>query len=117
VKGRCVMAGRRKRERPLPRLTLLAYSRAELQRFSDAAELVAAAARELPELMQRLRVAVDVLEKRSQAAHKANRTRKEANGPPLIPADVLDALPDQLDQVPPPGMEVNNRPDLAGKPG
>lgn len=79
------MKRRTKGKTALPRLTVLAYSRLELQRFSAAAESVAAAARDLVYLVGVLSAQVDRLEKRSGAAKKANQTRRQGNSPPAPP--------------------------------
>lgn len=67
---------KRKKKAALPRLTLLAYSRSDLQRLSDAAEQLITAAHDIDRALDRL----EALVARSEAAKRANNTRK-ANRP------------------------------------
>lgn len=85
----------------LPRLTMLAMSSKELQRFSDAAEQVAGLAHLMVGLMTRLDACVTRLEKRSNAARKANQTRREA--PPVETAAVDPPMVDGAVFPPYPG--------------
>jgi len=63
----------KKRKASLPRLTMLAMSKRELTRFSDACERVVGLVEQLAALVARL----ELMTARSEAARKANRTRKE----------------------------------------
>jgi len=63
----------RKKKTTLPRLSILAYNRQELQRWVDATERLVSAAAALTGIVERL----EALTARSEAARKANRTRAE----------------------------------------
>jgi hypothetical protein len=79
---------RRKKGVRLPRLTMLAYSAQELQRFSERCEQLSASVLALVDLVGRLQMQVEKLERRSNAAHKANATRKAAADMPAGDASV-----------------------------
>ena len=78
------MAGKRRKLR-LPRVTVLALSARELQRFSENVERANTLAVDLAQLVGRLGQLVEDLEKRGVAASKANATRKGRPGPAAAP--------------------------------
>lgn len=92
----------KKKRTTLPRLTVLAYSSAELQRFSDAVEKIVAVQRDLRTLFDSLdqtastlECATDVVVRRHNAAVKANATRKRKGLPAVASPDILN------DEAPP----------------
>lgn len=73
------MAARRKaKKRALPRLTILAYSRVELERFSYAAEIVSSATLSLINLTTKLEDLVGRLEALAATSQRPRRARKAA---------------------------------------
>jgi len=93
------MARRSKGPR-LPRVTILASNSAELKRYSDRCEQLSASVLALVDLVARLQVQVDRLERRSAAATKANQTRRGSGGGPVaeqlgaeLPGGVVDGHP------------------------
>lgn len=93
----------KKRKRALTKLTVLAYSSAELQRLSDAVEAIVIHARNiqtvfngLDALACRLEAVAEVIDRRHMAAVKANRTRKAA-------AQAAAELPNGLGEPQAPG--------------
>lgn len=63
---------KRRNKTRLPKMTVLAYSAAELQRWTEATERIAAAAAMLWEVAERL----ELLVTRSERARTANNTRR-----------------------------------------
>lgn len=85
------MARKRTIKPQLPRLTVLAMSRKDLERFSNAAELVSAAAYQLADVVDQLVHQVSVLE--ALAGRMPGRGRRR-------PAPVNDDAPDEPPFIP-----------------
>lgn len=104
------MAKSKKTRTRLPRLTMLAMSQKELQRFSEAAEQVAGLAHLMVGLMTRLEACVTRLEARTAAAKKAHQTRREkpsteppAEDPPMVDGAIFPpypGVPEDYDEPP-----------------
>jgi hypothetical protein len=75
---------KRRNKTRLPKMTVLAYSAAELQRWTEATERIAAAAASLWQVAERL----ELLVTRSEAARKAYNTRRRKHD--TASADVND---------------------------
>jgi hypothetical protein len=76
------MKTRKRRVTKLPRVTLLAYNRQELQRFSDRQEQLSAAVLALTDLVEQLRQHVERLQAVPAGKQRTSSAKRPGDGNP-----------------------------------